>query len=161
MSTLSDSTRITRVCTICGDQAVLTNGEDMTVEYNGDASTRSITLHIEGPLPACDCTQTFTPVPAPQPRLQEDTIHKFPLTPLGVTHIRMPTGSVVLHVSEQRSGELWMWAQRPLHLPDDDTLEDRVFAVFGTGHEIPAVERDYVASTVMRDGLVWHVYELH
>ena len=45
--------------------------------------------------------------------------------------------------------------------PDDDVLAERVFGVFGTGHEIPAVERDYVASTVMRDGLVWHVYELH
>jgi hypothetical protein len=84
------------------------------------------------------------------------TIHKWTLQP-GVNGLRLPIGAEVLTVQIQ-NGSPQLWAKVDTEQP----TEPRIFAVVGTGHELPssATNLRYIA-TVQIDGmlLVFHVFE--
>jgi hypothetical protein len=75
--------------------------------------------------------------------------------PVGGGEVSMSVGATPLTVGAQ-GGQLVLWAL----VEPSETLEQRRFIVYGTGHDIP-FQRDqlrYVASTTMGP-LVWHVFE--
>ena len=73
----------------------------------------------------------------------------------------MPVGANILHVGLQTVGftqKMCMWVE----LEPDNKLEERLFAVYGTGQEL-ALERGkhtYLGTTMPDDFLVWHLYEI-
>jgi hypothetical protein len=85
-------------------------------------------------------------------------IWKFPVEIADDVTIIMPRGAEVLYVGEQAAG-LAIWAL----VDPDESLEERMFHIFGTGHSIPSIieGRDHIATVPMRDGVfVWHVFDL-
>ena len=82
-------------------------------------------------------------------------VYKYPLTP-GRTELRMPEGALVLTVQMQ-NGEPCLWVKVDPSKPE----EDRVFEVYGTGHDMPDDPRlFYVATFQMAGGaLVFHVFD--
>lgn len=82
------------------------------------------------------------------------TIWKFPLRP-GTTALNLPAGAEILHVGEQEGG-VNIWALLDPSHPD----EERVFQIWGTGWQITVEPGQHVGTVQMRDGLVWHVFEV-
>jgi hypothetical protein len=81
------------------------------------------------------------------------TIHKYKLGPL--TGLPIPRTATVLCVQMQRD-DLCMWVE----LDNSHAIErERVFHVFGTGHQIPDSFSGKYIGTVQTQGLVLHVYE--
>lgn len=80
-------------------------------------------------------------------------IYKYPLRfaqdILALTHV----GARPVKFSMQ-NGRPTMWAEVDTSLP----FENRVFAIFGTGHEIPS-SASYI-DTCLDGEFVWHLYEL-
>lgn len=60
-----------------------------------------------------------------------------------------------MHVAEHPRGELSLWVEVD---PAQPRVE-REFCVAGTGWQIVADDPLYVGTAVMRDGLVFHVFE--
>jgi hypothetical protein len=91
-------------------------------------------------------------------------IHKYviPEPYAGMTYkMSLPDGAVIRHVAEQEcsKGNITVWAEfeaDQLNHIDDET---RTFAIIGTGHPIP-IGLMFIATVLMEDGLVWHVFEL-
>ncbi len=86
------------------------------------------------------------------------TIFKYRLNVVDRQRVSMPTGAEILSVQFQ-SGLLHLWA-----LVEDQTRtsEDRVFLMFGTGHDTEGeASADRYVGTVQEAarGLVWHVFE--
>lgn len=92
------------------------------------------------------------------------TVWKYPLN-YGDTILRLPLGSVVLHVGEQpledAPATIWVEVDPESHVnvPGAGSgFVDRTFRLVGTGQP---VKGDYVGTTVNHDGsLVWHIYEV-
>jgi hypothetical protein len=83
------------------------------------------------------------------------TIWKFMLRPAAVQTIRMPKGSEVL-TAQVQGEELCLWAM----VDPDNLMEDRMFLIVGTGHNMPEVFGRYVATVQMENGLlIWHIFE--
>lgn len=72
-----------------------------------------------------------------------------------VETIPMPRGADVVHVGHDPAGILCIWAE----VDSDAPLEDRVFEVFGTGHDLPAESATHLSTWVDGD-LVLHLYEV-
>ena len=68
--------------------------------------------------------------------------------------IEMPQDSKLLHVDEQE-GKLCLWALVNPYAPKSR----RSILVFGTGYVIDDSEDNFVGTTVMSDGFVWHVFD--
>ncbi len=85
------------------------------------------------------------------------TIWKFEITPDNLS-LAMPQGAVILCVREQHDN-ICLWAEVESLSPQ----EERIFEVFGTGHEIHedmGIQRKYLGTAIIHDGsLVFHVYE--
>jgi hypothetical protein len=79
---------------------------------------------------------------------------------LAIVHI--PRGGKILSLQVQQGKEvladtICLWAEVNPALP----IQERVFELFGTGHDIPEdfqVHRNYIA-TVQVGEFVWHIYE--
>jgi len=71
------------------------------------------------------------------------------------TPVRMPEGSEVLHVAEQR-GQVCLWA-----LVDPGArLVDRRFVIAGTGHPLPPHCGRFIGTVLLSGGaLVFHFWE--
>lgn len=86
------------------------------------------------------------------------TIWKFPIQPGDLIRVQMPKGARVLDVQEQQ-GQPAIWAE----VDSEAETEERLFDVFGTGHEIKSgmgVAREYVGTFQLHGGvLVFHLYE--
>lgn len=86
------------------------------------------------------------------------TIWKYHIDIAPVVIVEMPKGAKILpHVDivSQDKDLLVFWAE----VDDEQPKEDRIFRIFGTGHEMPADKRlDYIATVRLRY-LVLHVYE--
>lgn len=84
------------------------------------------------------------------------TIHKYELEP-GANVVLMPRDAQVLTVQVQRRVPC-MWAK----VDPTQPTEPRTFAIYGTGHDVPADPRlRYVGTFQQAEGaLVWHVFEL-
>jgi len=83
-------------------------------------------------------------------------VWKFVLDPNN-TKIVMPVGAEVLTVQSQNN-EACLWAL----VDPDSERETRVFDVYGTGHNIRydiGIDRKYIATFQLNDGLVFHVFE--
>lgn len=81
------------------------------------------------------------------------TIYKFPLVIGEVNKVRVPDGSVVRMVANQR-GNVTLWIEVDPHA---NTVE-RHYVIFGTGSPIDA-GACYVGSCIV-DPYVWHVYRV-
>ena len=82
------------------------------------------------------------------------TIWKFTLK-AGETMLRMPAGAQVLTVQEQH-GQPQLWAMVEPLMPK----VDRLFRIYGTGHEILAGARTYIDTFQIEGGAsVFHVFE--
>jgi hypothetical protein len=83
-------------------------------------------------------------------------IWKFPI-PLGViTGVEVDPGASVKHVdADPASGHPAVW----IEVDTDADKTERLFRVFGTGHEIEA-GWEHRGSFVEHGGYVWHIYEL-
>ena len=87
------------------------------------------------------------------------TIFKYELKATNKQTIKLPYGSKILSVGVQ-GAEVYIWA---LVIPDAE-LEERVFEIFGTGHDIPydiGVDREFVGTFQISKGniFVGHVFE--
>ena len=93
------------------------------------------------------------------------TIYKYQLDKIdgGKMIIKMPEYANIIHLGVQ-NGIICLWAE----VDTDDKIEDRMFRIFGTGHEIEGDGLDYIgtvhmnhkASALETIHFVWHVYEL-
>lgn len=82
------------------------------------------------------------------------TIWKYTIQPS--MELNLPKGAQILSVHEQGDA-LCMWA---LVDPEVET-ENRKFAVYGTGHEIPDQQMKFVGTAHNNNGsLVFHVFEI-
>ena len=84
-------------------------------------------------------------------------IFKYHLEIADTCKTKMPMGAEVLHVAEQ-NGELCVWAL----VNPENTLQEQLFRIFGTGHRIPDDEYflKHVGTVLMENGkLVWHVFQ--
>lgn len=79
-------------------------------------------------------------------------IYKYPLM-VGYNSVPLPFGAEVVHIGEQH-GQLQMWVEQD----PSETLVNRQFNVYGTGHYIYNVNEQHL-STVQVGDLVWHIYE--
>lgn len=95
-------------------------------------------------------------------------VYKFgPVHPDVPFSITLPYGSNIVHVGIQTNKEgtesIYMWVELD---GDSEHVLTRKFHVFGTGWVMPDVDTkypihyDHRGSVVMKDGLVWHLYEL-
>lgn len=72
--------------------------------------------------------------------------------------VQMPKGARIMRVHNQY-GEICMWA---VHCTNEEEKEDRIFRVYGTGHEIPQSAEGKANSyigTVFQGHFVWHILE--
>lgn len=82
-------------------------------------------------------------------------IFKFTLSPT-FPIVKMPKGAGI--ISAQSQGDsVCIWAI----VDPDAPLEERLFEVIGTGHEIPPGKRRFIDTVQLMGGsLVFHVFEL-
>ena len=80
-------------------------------------------------------------------------IYKYTLNIIDKQKIKMPYGSMILHVDMQNEN-LCLWAEVDTEAPQ----EEETFYVRGTGQPIPDDDAYYVGSAV-GSVLVWHVYQ--
>lgn len=84
------------------------------------------------------------------------TIWKFELDTTDFQRIAMPKGATLLYVAVQRDTPC-IWAEVD---PEAKQFE-RSFAIYGTGHPMQAINRNYIGSYMLHGGaLVFHVFEL-
>lgn len=84
------------------------------------------------------------------------TIWKFEF-PISIgAYLKMPAGAKILHVARQYPNVATFWAE----VDDLAEMEERFFAVVGTGNPIPEdVNCEYVG-TFIDPPFVWHLYEI-
>lgn len=82
------------------------------------------------------------------------TIHKFDLTVGTVNAVEIPSHAIIRHLGVQ-DGIIRLWVEVDTN---KFSRENRVFCVYGTGHEIGGCREHYVG-TVQIGPFVWHVYE--
>jgi hypothetical protein len=83
-------------------------------------------------------------------------IWKYPFSVADIIEIMMPAGAKVLSVQAQFN-ELQLWA---LVWPGA-VEEKRRFAIYGTGHPLPAACGEYICTVQQHSGaLVWHVFDI-
>lgn len=74
--------------------------------------------------------------------------------------VPMPLGATVLSANAVKD-QLYVWAMVD---PNQEQFELRVFAIYGTGWDVDAIEgKDlkFIGTTLMHGGaLIWHVFEL-
>jgi len=84
-------------------------------------------------------------------------IWKFPLQCANKNTIALPKGAKVLCVQTQRDVPC-VWAL----VPDTnaEVVQERTFAIYGTGHEHESIGGEYVGTFQLQGGaLVFHVFE--
>jgi hypothetical protein len=83
------------------------------------------------------------------------TIFKYDLPIQSNAQLLLPAGAQILSVQSQR-GSLCLWAL----VETEAKLVERRFAVFGTGHKIPADRMTFLGTAQFDEGaLVFHVFE--
>ena len=85
----------------------------------------------------------------------EKQIWKYTISPK--ESLAMPKGAEVLTVQTQ-NGDICLWAL----VDPQNKLEERYFEVYGTGHDIycdMGIERKYIGTVQLNNGLVFHVFE--
>jgi hypothetical protein len=83
-------------------------------------------------------------------------IWKWELRVTDIQKLMMPVGAQMLTVQFQGIS-LCLWASV---YPGERDRQVRVIEIFGTGHNIPPAERDYIGTVQQAGGaLVWHVFE--
>ncbi len=82
-------------------------------------------------------------------------IYKYEITALDpIKTFKWPRFSKVVHVGTQTAGTMQIWLE--IRQPDE-TLEERTFVVYGTGHYV--TDGDVYVGTVLDAPFVWHLYE--
>lgn len=86
-----------------------------------------------------------------------NTVWKFqlPLEAGALHHLPIPAGSKILTVASQASVPC-IWVQVN---PSEDTIQDRLFKIVGTGHAEVFSNDTYIGSC-QTGVFVWHIYEV-
>ena len=85
-----------------------------------------------------------------------ELIYKYPITsPKTIVALKMPVGAEIIHVAEQ-NGLLTLWAIINLGAE----VEDRHIVIHGTGAPFAGSESDFIGTAIMRNGNVWHLFEM-
>ncbi len=88
-------------------------------------------------------------------------IYKYDIQPGGPSEVKMPIGSMILHVNQQTDNDVKIWAI--IEDENDAYAETRYFYVAGTGHKLPdnIITKYYYLGTVhvMNGQIVLHVFE--
>lgn len=83
-------------------------------------------------------------------------IWKFPIHAISAQSILMPKGAEIVSVQTQQGNPV-MWAIVDTHADK----EQRKFAVFGTGHNMPKDGLKYIGTwQESNQFLVWHLFEV-
>lgn len=83
------------------------------------------------------------------------TIYKYKLYVTDRQTVSMPIGSKILNIQTQK-GEPCIWAL----IDTDNDIEDRKFAIYGTGNECSSFYEEYIGTFQIENGsLVFHVFE--
>ena len=88
-------------------------------------------------------------------KTEERKIYKYSLKAASAQLITMPCGAEIIHCAEQL-GELTIWAT--VGDKEEEPVE-RLIRIIGTGHTMPSGELNHIATVLMEDGFVWHVFE--
>jgi len=85
-----------------------------------------------------------------------ESIWKFKLEVADSQTVKMPEDAEIICVQIQH-GEICVWVKVNIEAPK----EDKVFKMYGTGHEHAFIEGKYVGSVQQMNGqLVWHIFVL-
>jgi hypothetical protein len=88
------------------------------------------------------------------------TIYKYAvkIDASGKCVLTLPKYSTFLHVGQQ-DGEVFVWTK--VNVNTGEELEDRILRVYGTGHPMNEVARQYYLGTahLYNGALVFHVFE--
>ena len=82
-------------------------------------------------------------------------IWKFEIPITDAPKVSMPEGAQIIHVGQQREGNITLWA---IVNPDAPMLRI-TFQIVGTGNPMPYPLGGYIG-TVHSDPFVWHVFHL-
>lgn len=84
------------------------------------------------------------------------TIYKFPLEITDSQVIKMPKGSRILSIKQQRN-RVCLWAE----VDTSEEIEDVTILCFGTGQVIPSyIKKEFIASLLLYSGdLVFHFFK--
>jgi hypothetical protein len=80
-------------------------------------------------------------------------------TPTASSPFSLPKGATAVHAAYERVSSIKEFVSIWFEVDRDAELEERVFALYGTGMDVPE-SAAYVATTPIFVGLVLHVYEL-
>lgn len=84
------------------------------------------------------------------------TIYKYPIQITDVQKVKLPIEAQIL-TAQMQGDALCIWAIVDEAATD---TEERTIEVFGTGHPMGQVFRQYIGTVQMQGGaLVWHVFE--
>lgn len=83
------------------------------------------------------------------------TIWKFMLLNVPAQAIQMPENALVLSAQLQ-NGMINIWAE----VDESAPMEERKFAIFGTGWPMPSDVKLGFIATIQIQNLVWHVFEI-
>jgi hypothetical protein len=87
------------------------------------------------------------------------TIYKYELKKADESTIRMPASAEILYLGIQK-GNICIWA---LVDTGEDMTKERLFRIYGTGHEIKNIECLKYIGTIFEGSfefeLVWHIFE--
>jgi hypothetical protein len=86
------------------------------------------------------------------------TIWKYEITAMEPIKVfEMPSHATIIHVDSQELGTLQFWAEVDMTEVETDSVRNRQFRVYGTGH--PIDHADEYIGTALDHSLVWHLYE--
>lgn len=83
------------------------------------------------------------------------TIYKYQLDVTDVQTLHIPKNSKILNIQTQKNTPC-IWAL----IDTDNDIEDRKFAIYGTGNECSSCYEEYIGTFQIENGsLVFHVFE--
>ena len=82
------------------------------------------------------------------------TIYKYEVLPYNAPTL-LPDGAEILSIGEQDS-RIYIWALVDANIP---AKTPRSIMAYGTGHQMNDVERVFIGTVQMADGLVFHFFE--
>lgn len=83
-------------------------------------------------------------------------IWKFPVSVTDKQIVYMPAGARLLHIAEQGSAGMYLWAQ----VDTEAEIVPRAIRIFGTGQPMPDDPGIYIGTFQLKGGaLVFHAYD--
>lgn len=86
-------------------------------------------------------------------------VYKYVVPQIGYDFkLELPRNAKIVHFQEQGES-LCFWAVIPARSLDIGATEMRSFVILGTGISVKVEDLEYVGTTLVYGGLVWHLFE--